>query len=803
MMKLKRTLKIVSSAILAVCATLSAEQNRAAEFPLDDVRLDEYSTFYRAMMIDKDYLFKLDIDRFFVKPRITAKLKPKAEKQYPAWADGNNSGHVQGHLLSALSTLYASTHAPEVLEKINYIVDEFEAVQNPDGSINTTEQNMKVWRESANAFKEGKPPVINKTIMFGLWVPFYIMHKMPAGLRDAWLYTGNEKAKNIYLKFCDWLCDYMDNFTDEQFEQMLATEHGGMNEILADAAAITSDKARAARYLKNAKKFSHKEFLIPLSKNEDVLPGKHANTQIPKFVGFKRISEIDPEAKIYRDAAYNFWNMVINTQILSIGGNSFNEHFSKPNEFADAVNYRSNVESCNTYNMLKLTELLFADDPQSKYADFYERALYNHILSTQNNSEPDKGGFVYMTPMRPGYFRTYSSVHTDFWCCVSTGYENHTKYGKFIYSHSGDSLYVNLFIASTLNWKNKGLVLNQANNFPNTPSTSFEIASEKPEVEFELKIRKPFWVKANGLEVSVNGEKRFEKAGKDGYVRLTRKWKNGDKIDVSLPMTLRAEILKGKEEFACFMYGPILLASPMGTLEGDEFYDGRHIAKGKFIPLAEIPFLRGNIENVLSAIKKAEGSSLRFEIPNTISNKGKKIELLPFADIHMQRYAIYFPYGSEKEFFDIFNDKYGSAEEKFNARILDSVDCGEQQPEIDHEFKMGKGKDANIFGRSVREAYDYLQYKLKIDPKDFKKDMKISFFFERFGSHSDRGHKIFINGELFLDFDAPLDKHATVMHEYPLPKEIVEKSNGEFLIRFERKRGPIGPFFRVGISRMK
>lgn len=662
---------------------------------------------------------------------------------------------------------------------------------------------MKVWRESANAFNSDKPPVINKTTMFGLWVPFYIMHKMPAGLRDAWLYTGSEKAKNIYLKFCDWLCDYMDNFTDEQFEQMLACEHGGMNEILADAAAITSDKAKATRYLKNAKKFSHKEFLIPLSKNEDVLPGKHANTQIPKFIGFKRISEIAPNAKIYRDAACNFWNMVVDTQVLSIGGNSFNEHFSKPNEFADAVGYRSTVESCNTYNMLKLTELLFADDPQAKYADFYERALYNHILSTQNNSEPDRGGFVYMTPMRPGSFRTYSSVHTDFWCCVSTGYENHTKYGKFIYSHSGDSLYVNLFIASTLNWKDKGLVLKQTNDFPNTPSTSFEIESDNPEVEFELKIRKPFWVKADGLEVSINGEKRFVKADKDGYVGLRRKWKNGDKIDVSLPMTLRAEILKGKEEFACFMYGPILLASPMGTLEGDEFYDGRHIAKGEFIPLAEIPFLRGNIENILSAIKKANGSSLRFEIPKTISNNGKEIELVPFADIHMQRYAIYFPYGNEKEFFDIFNANYGSAAEKFNARILDSVDCGEQQPEVDHEFKMGKGKDANIFGRSVREAYDYLEYKLKIDPKDFKKDMKISLFFERFGSHDRRGHKIFINGVEFLDFDAPLDKHDAVIHEFPIPGEIVEKSGGEFLIRFERKMGPIGPFFRVGISRMK
>ncbi len=280
-------------------------------------------------------------------------------------------------------------------------------------------------------------------------MPWYNLDKTFAGLRDAWLLGHSEKAKDILIKFADWCYNEVSGLSDEQMQQMLNQEHGGMNEDLADISVITGDK----KYLELAKRFSHHQLLDPMSEHRDTLDNKHANTQVPKAVGFQRIAQLSGDEK-YAEAAQFFWETVVTNRTLVLAETADSEQFPAAQACNDFIEERQGPESCNTYNMLKLTKRLFESDQKAAYADFYERALYNHILSTQH---PEHGGYVYFTPVRPQHYRVYSQPNEAMWCCVGTGMENHGKYGEFIYSHDDDSLFVNLFIASELNWKEKGV----------------------------------------------------------------------------------------------------------------------------------------------------------------------------------------------------------------------------------------------------------------------------------------------------------------------------------------------------------
>lgn len=431
--------------LLAVASVNAQDKLYSNTFPLCDVKpLD--GSFKHDCTLNIKVLLQYDTDHLLAPYLKEAGLIPKAES-FENWI--GLDGYVGGHYLAALVIHYAVTGDKACKEKMDYMIAELKRcqLQNGDGYVGDVPGGKKIWAE----IKKG-----NAGVVWKVWVSWYNLHKMYAGLRDAWLYGGNEEARKMFLDLCDWGVTVIAPLNEEQMEQMLANEFGGMDEIYADAYRMTKEK----KYLDAAKRFSHKWLFNSMVVHVDNLDNKHANTQVPKVVGYARIAKVDKD-KQYANAADFFWDRVVNHRSLSLGANSRREHFAPADDCKSYVEDREGQESCNMNSMLKLTENLFRMNPSAKYADFYERALYNHILSTQH---PEYGGYVYFTPVRPAHYRVYSSPNSAMWCCVGTGMENHGKYGEFIYTHVHDSLFVNLFIASELKWKEKGIVIMQQTN---------------------------------------------------------------------------------------------------------------------------------------------------------------------------------------------------------------------------------------------------------------------------------------------------------------------------------------------------
>ena len=468
-------------------------QRQVELFPLNAVRLLD-GPFKHAQDTNLRYLLAHDADRMLAPFRREAGLEMKAEP-YGNWESMGLDGHSAGHYLTALALSYAATGDAEAKRRLDDMVDELAEIQdaNGNGYVGGVPNSDEVWSSLASGDL--------KVTGFGLqdaWVPWYNVHKTYAGLRDAYLLADNEKAKDVLVGFADWALELTGQLSDEQMQQMLDAEHGGMNEVLADVAAITGDD----KYLAFARRFSHRDILDPLIEGRDDLTGKHANTQIPKVIGFERIAHFEGGAD-WHAAAVRFWETVVDGRSVAIGGNSVDEHFNNPDDFGPMLESRTGPETCNTYNMLRLTADLFTAEPEAAYADYYERAVYNHILSSQH---PETGGYVYFTPMRPRHYRVYSQAEQAFWCCVGSGFENHAKYGRFVYGHAGDDdLFVNLFIASELDWADRGVTVRQETSFPDEPSTTLTLEMEAP-ATFALNVRHPAWATGGDFAVSVNGE---------------------------------------------------------------------------------------------------------------------------------------------------------------------------------------------------------------------------------------------------------------------------------------------------------
>lgn len=604
------------------------------EFSLKDVTLLD-GPFKRALELNIKTILQYDVDRLLAPYRKETGLNPKASS-FTNWS--GLDGHIGGHYLSALAIHYAATGNAECKHRLEYIISELKtcqdanAINHPDwgiGYVGGVPNSKEIWSK----LKSGDFSAYKSA-----WVPWYNLHKMFAGLRDAWLYADNEDAKTIFLKFCDWAINITSALTDSQMELMLETEHGGMNEIFADAFQITGDK----KYLDAAKRFSHKELLIPMSNGIDNLDNKHANTQIPKVTGFQRITELSGDST-YARASKFFWETVTKNRSLVFGGNSLNEHFPPDSACINYIKEVQGPESCNSYNMLKLTEHLFRKSHLAKYADFYERTLFNHILSTQH---PIHGGYVYFTPVRPRHYRVYSAPNKAMWCCVGTGMENHGKYGKFIYTHHNDSLFLNLFIASELNWKEKGIKIRQETQFPEEEKTKLVITEGTS--HFKLLIRYPWWVKSGELKIIVNDDTLNYTAQPSSYILIDRTWTKGNIVEIKLPMHITIEQLPNISSYIAFLYGPIVLAAKTGTedLKGLIADDSRwgHIPSGALLPLDKAPII---VENDLSKISEkfihVEGKPLNFIAPElNIVNTENKIQFEPFYKIHDSRYCIYF-----------------------------------------------------------------------------------------------------------------------------------------------------------------
>lgn len=762
------------------------------EFPLGDITLLD-GPLKHARDLNVQVLLKYDCDRMLAPYRKEAGLQPR-KPSYPNW-DGLD-GHVGGHYLSALA-INAATGNEECRKRMEYMISELQLVldannQRPEAwchnYIGGVPNSAKMW----TAFSKG-----DFGPYFGTWAPFYNIHKMYAGLRDAWLYCGNEQAKNLFLKFCDWAVDITRDLNDEQMEKMLGNEHGGMNEVLADAYAITGEQ----KYLDCARRFSHRMLLVPLENGKDSLDNMHANTQIPKVIGYQRIAELAHDVQ-YHNASEYFWEIVTRQRSLALGGNSRREHFPTKENCIDYINDIDGPESCNTYNMLKLTEDLNRVKPNGMYGDFYETAMFNHILSAQH---PQHGGYVYFTSARPRHYRNYSAPNEAMWCCVGTGMEDHGKYGQFVWTHDkgvkaeDDALYVNLFVASELNWKDRKMVIRQQTAFPYAETSVVEVAKGKG--TFILKVRKPFWcenftVKGVGFDADSYEE--------NGFVCMKRKWKKGDQVKISMPMHAYIKPMINVPQYVAIMYGPILLGMKTGTedmrsLIADDSRFGQY-AGGKKLALDEAPILLPkHLDDIAKNLKPVPGKPLHFKLATHMENTIDG-ELQPFFEIHDSRYMMYWLALGENDY-KAYMQKLADEEkarQALEARTVDKVNPGEQQPETDHRMETddsNKGNTEGIFFRDAKDGH-YFSYLMQT-----KGETNLSLQLKFWGQDEWRTSEfdIYVNDKLLCSVNNSHRWRTTQFKtvDYAIPSEFV-KGKKEIRVKFVAHKGKqVGQIYGV------
>lgn len=772
--------------LAAVILSVSAVTTTAAElqyFPLGDVQLAA-GPFRNAQELDRRYLLALEPDRLLAPFRREAGLMPKGEV-YPNWEADGLGGHTAGHYLSALANMVAATGDGQLRLRLDYMVADLAICQqaNGNGYVGGVPRSRELWKEIA----AGDIRAQNFSLNDG-WVPWYNLHKLFAGLRDASLVGGNQQARQVLVGLTDWCDNLVADLSDEQMQDMLRAEHGGMNEVLADVYAATGEQ----KYLDLARRFSHRPILEPLLRKRDRLTGLHANTQIPKVIGYARIGELGGDRQ-WIDAARFFWETVAAKRSVAIGGNSVREHFHPADDFSSMIESPQGPETCNTYNMLRLTEQLFRTEPdmRARYADYYERALYNHILSSQH---PRHGGFVYMTPMRPRHYRVYSQPQLCFWCCVGSGLENHAKYGRFIYAHEDDQLYVNLFMASELEWPDKGLTLSQETEFPDLPRTRLELSLVAP-TELALNIRWPEWVAEGELKIAVNGETLPLSGKPQSYVTIRRRWQDGDRVEIELPMRTRLERLPDGSDYVAVLHGPVVLAARTGTqdLEGLVADAARfaHIASGPQEPLNEAPmFVTDDVATLAEEIKPVPGKPLTFTAAKAIRpDSFDQLELIPFFRLHDARYMIYWRVVSPAEYAEVLAEieRAEAARLALEARTIDQLRPGEQQPEVEHNYQGEDSNSGNYRGRSLRDAQGWFSYDFNV-PRDQPLELMVTYF----SGDRRREFDILANDEVIAEFDLPRrgggDDFVDVT--YPIPRVIVSAAeHGVLTIRFKARDG--------------
>lgn len=778
--------------IFVVTASLkvapAAEPNiPVKEFPLSDVRILD-SPFKDNMERNAKYLLELDPDRLLHNTRKYAGLEPKGEL-YGGWEARGIAGHSLGHYLTALSLQYAATGDKRFKERLDYIVAEMAECQKRygDGYIGALPpKELEAMRD----FKKGiVRPESAFTFVGGAWVPWYTQHKVLQGLVDAWTLGQDKQAKDVALGLADWTYDITKGLNPQQTQAMLQVEHGGMLDTLVQIYKLTGDK----KYLDASKKFYHHEIFDPLLAGRDELNGKHANTQIPKIIGEARDYEVTGDADGRKISEF-FWDTVVHNRSWVIGGNSDHEHFFPVGEAAQHLGPVT-AESCNTYNMLKLTEHLFSWNPTVERADFYERGLYNHILGSQ---DPENGMFTYFMSFKPGHFRTYSTPFDSFWCCVGSGMENHTKYGEAIYFHTADTLIVNLFIPSMLRWQEKGVILKQTTDFPNADTTELTIESD-PTAPFAIRFRCPGWAAAP-LTFELNGEP-LQVDGKPGqYAEIKHEWKKGDTLKVTIPMDLQYETLEGDNNKIAFLYGPIVLAGDFGPVPRTNSFPYAGDQGENFnVPGTDVPVLirRGTDEDLLASIKRVPGNELAFRTEGI--GRPEDFTMKPFYRMDYDYYNVYWDVVSAGEWTQREAELTAEKERRKleEARIVDEIRFGEQQPEIDHKVRTGNSRTGDFQDRKWRDATEggFIEFEMKVLP-DTPQVLRCTYW----GDDVGRNFDIKVNGEVIATQALERKKPGEFVDvEYPIPAKFTSGKQA-ITVRFEPKSGSIaGGFFGVAV----
>ncbi len=802
-------------------AAFSQSELYPQHFDLEEVELLD-SPMKDALDGNAHLLLQYDADRlltpFIRQAGLTTGKYAGWVSQHPSFSnwglsDWSLEGHVGGHYLSALAMAYAAerdeTLRTQLKERLDYCIAVLKDCQD---AFATNTQGLKgfIGGQPINQIWTGLySGSLDPFRQYGGWVPFYCEHKVLAGLRDAWIYAGNETARDCFQALSDWAVAVIAQLSQDQLDQLLGWEHGGMNESLADAYALFGD----AKYLTAAKRYSHREMLNGMqSLNTTFLDGKHANTQVPKYLGFDRIYDVDSKATTYLRAAKNFWEDVATNRTVCIGGNSTREHFFNKADAARYINDLDGPESCNSNNMLKLSENLFDQTHDARYADFYEQTMMNHILSAR---DPETGGYVYFTTLRPQAYRIYSQVNQGMWCCVGTGMENHSKYGHFIYTHDGnETLYVNLFVPSEL--QNETFGLRQETKFPFIETVRSNIPTAQTAVSklivtrtgtYTIAVRHPAWA-GKEYGVMVNGS-RVESEVQEGiasYVSIQRTWQEGDYITVWLPMTLRYEECPGYGEYVAFKFGPVLLAAKTTAVSqaeaqetgltyeklqneygGEGRMDHAPGSRATTKDLGSAPLLiDADRTQTMARITPLNLAQLTFTI-NAASEQSKggwtTLTLEPFYGIHHARYQCYW-YAATKEAYEQSDMGRADAEAAaLTARTLDFVAPGEQQSEAGHQYQYSSDSRTGSYnGETYRDApaNGYIQYTLS-NPNGRTDSIAIMLRL----TTADKGRKgyITINGKRIVDVTVASsaknqDSKGFYNIEYPIPAELLRKADG-------------------------
>ncbi len=745
---------------------------KAYAFDPKDVRITG-GIFLKAMKADELYLLHLSPDRFLNRFRKNAGMPPK-DFLYGGWESEGVSGHSLGHYLSACSMMYASTGNKKLKEKVDYIVSELKRCQDArkTGYVGAIPNEDSIFNEIAKGNINSKGFDLN-----GGWVPWYTEHKVLAGLEDAYLYCNNVQALDIVIKFADWADKKFENLSEAQWQQMLITEHGGMNETLANLYAFTGNK----KYLALADKFYHKEVLDTLAMQKDRLAGKHSNMQIPKVIGVSRLYELTGNHQDSIIASF-FWNTVIRHHTYVIGGNSNYEYFHTPDSLSKQLSGNT-TETCNTYNMLKLTRHLFGWQPDAQLEDYYERALYNHILASQNHST---GMMCYYVPLLPGSKKVFSTPDSSFWCCTGTGMENHANYGGDIYYEGADgSLYINLFIPSTLNWKTKGYRIEQKTSFPSDDKTTLTLSGTSSK-KFSIYIRRPWWA-TQGFIVKINGIKQNISSSPSSYVAISRVWKNNDKVEIEMPMHLYTEAISGDQNKVAVLYGPLVLAGIIRPQTNDNAFD--------------VPVLVTSQKNPAAWLQKSK-DSLLFHTVN--ASKPYEATLVPFYQIQDEKEIVYWDYYTDADWKKrkVAYEEELRLKKDLENRTVDVMRIGEMQPERDHNMKGEKTSTGSMGENKWRDARDggWFSFDMKVADAAIAQSLVCTYW----GSDAGREFEILVDGKRIatqlLNNSKP---NQFIYEEYKIPAELIQNKKSVTITLQSHKGSAAGGLFGCRIVKAK
>lgn len=725
---------------------------QAYAFPLSEVELLG-SPFRHALSMDSAYLLQIRPDRLLYRFHKHAGL-PVKDSIYGGWEKDGISGHTLGHYLSACAMMYASTGNRVFRDRVEYIVQELRNCQLARGTgyVGAVPNEDTIFAQ----VKRGEIRTGGFDLNGG-WVPWYTLHKVMAGLLDAYLYCDNKLALTISTGIADWAGTIVNGLTEEQRLKMLNCEHGGMNESLANIYAITGNE----KYLALSLKF-HDDFVLgKLAQRIDPMPGKHSNTNVPKAIGCARRFEITGDERDRTIASF-FWENMVGHHSYVIGGNSNYEYCGPRDSLSERLS-DATCETCNTYNMLKLTRHLFAWQPSGELMDYYERALYNHILASQH---PGNGMMTYFVPLRMGTRKEFSDSFNTFTCCVGSGIENHSKYAEQIYSHDGkNTLYLNLFIPSALKWGNRGIRVRQETRFPEEDRVSLFFDNPK-RIPLTLKCRKPFW--SRGIDVTVDGMPAETRDDGNGYITISGLKNNRMKVEISFSMDLYTESMPDNPNRIAFKYGPLVLAGQLGSEMPD--------------PLYGTPVLLTANKNISDWIRPS-GTALRFELKGV--GQPRDVELAPFYSTYDQYYSVYWDYFTEEEW-ALRQSEYEASKKAaalLEARTLDYFRIGEMQPERDHKLSSGdRSYVSDAMGRKGREARsgDYFAFEMKLEPGTAS-----ALVFTYIGDDKGRKFDILVDGEWLATESWEGGKTGYFYdQEYRLPEAMV-KGKSRITVRVE------------------